>query len=667
MQFTIFPDLGSIMLSNTLHEKGISELLKNYSGSSSVVFYFKNQWIQKYEQSHLLTISPFLRQLFSDPFIGLAQESAIVLPDYTEEQANSLMKLLSMDWSLNNNWSKSDIDLFKGLGINITADSIIEVSEESEIYKKEVLSHHNQQKLVPVEIIDEELEDEVYPRLLDVRCSLRSDCKFTIRGGSQKVTRGLKKHLGFAHFSTELGLIAIETFDKDQCSFCGDLFLSSNRRMEHVLLKHDVLSHSVDNIVHRTITNSSSTSTRKPKRRMKRSREASKVKEEEEIILTPKRKAEFLNDQKDQTETIVEDPEESYVKDEESGSIKESDRVCKRKRDSPKTGKMNDAILTPNVKKCRVLLQNHKIKEENPSIETNQTNIITDKEIEVAETRSLNADLIDSFLVNVPESIDSNLEEGQQEQIDILSSEVVKEVTKDDSFDDPSKARNRSTKIVEMNKIVQNITPSLNRPYTAIMKASPQTPKNPTLIVENPMFEEDKTPVKEKINESIKSPNASLKKTMFVRLEMKRSLPNNKSPKMENRNKTKENESNICIDIERKEPADYERFPVIDKRKKKKINLVKSSQKESGKNVKPEKVEAEDEVIVDEIISSPNVEPDLMSAVDQEIQRSLILDQDLSDDEEECCVNPGPGARFTDARESLMKELGIIEDEIVVC
>ena len=106
---------------------------------------------------------------------------------------------------------------------------------------------------------------------------------------------------------------------------------------------------------------------------------------------------------------------------------------------------------------------------------------------------------------------------------------------------------------------------------------------------------------------------------------------------------------------------------MIDKRKKKKINLVKSSQKESGKNVKPEKVEAEDEVIVDEIISSPNMEPDLMSAVDQEIQRSLILDQDLSDDEEECCVNPGPGARFTDARESLMKELGIIEDEIVVC
>ena len=731
MQFTIFPDWGSIMLSNTLHEKGISELLKNYSGSSSVVFYFKNQWIQKYEQSHLLTISPLLRQLFSDPFIGLAQESAIVLPDYTEEQANSLMKLLSMDWSLNDKWSKSDIDFFKGLGINITADSIIEVSEESEIYKKEVLSHHNQQKLVPVEIIDEELEDEVYPRLLDVRCSLRSDCKFTIRGASQKVTRGLKKHLGFAHFSTELGLIAIETFDKDQCSFCGDLFLSSNRRMEHVLLKHDVLSHSVDNIVHRTITNSSSTSTRKPKRRMKRSREASKVKEEEEIILTPKRKAEFLNDKKDQTETIVEDPEESYVKDEESGSIKESDRVCKRKRDSPKTGKMNDAILTPNVKKCRVLLQNHKIKEENrntekvlnssplkslmgyvknshrvdldcaedlssmfvdgppiakiskqedhhfnfksekiltnPSIETNQTNIITDKEIEVAETRSLNADLIDSFLVNVPESIDSNLEEGQQEQIDILSSEVFKEVTKDESFDNPSKARNRSTKIVEMNKIVQNITPSLNRPYTAIIKASPQTPKNPTLIVENPMFEEDKTPVKEKINESIKSPNASLKKTMLVRLEMKRSLPNNKSPKIENRNKTKENESNICIDIERKEPADYERFPVIDKRKKKKINLVKSSQKESGKNVKPEKVEAEDEVIVDEIISSPNMEPDLMSAVDQEIQRSLILDQDLSDDEEECCVNPGPGARFTDARESLMKELGIIEDEIVVC
>ena len=174
-----------------------------------------------------------------------------------------MKKLISWDWSEADEWTQNDIDLFNVFGINVTADRIVNVSEQRhELVKIEDLPCDDQDDPVPVETIEdndehEEIDVESKSRDLDVRCSAESDCKFTTRGSVQKVTRALKKHLGFAHFSTELGLAAMQTFDKDQCSFCGDLFLSSNKRMEHVLMKHDVLAESVDKLVRKMTAPSS--------------------------------------------------------------------------------------------------------------------------------------------------------------------------------------------------------------------------------------------------------------------------------------------------------------------------------------------------------------------------------------------------------------------------
>ena len=48
--------------------------------------------------------------------------------------------------------------------------------------------------------------------------------------------------------------------------------------------------------------------------------------------------------------------------------------------------------------------------------------------------------------------------------------------------------------------------------------------------------------------------------------------------------------------------------------------------------------------------------------VDEEIQQSLILEQDLSDDEDDVSEEQEDRERFETARASLMKELGLSED-----
>ena len=99
---------------------------------------------------------------------------------------------------------------------------------------------------------------------------------------------------------------------------------------------------------------------------------------------------------------------------------------------------------------------------------------------------------------------------------------------------------------------------------------------------------------------------------------------------------------------------------------------VKSINKASNdrQNVKNEKVLKED-VVVDEddelatLADHATVDSVPMTDIDDEIQRSLILDQDLSDDEDDLSEELVDTSSFVDARDSLMKELGIVDREII--
>ena len=83
-------------------------------------------------------------------------------------------------------------------------------------------------------------------------------------------------------------------------------------------------------------------------------------------------------------------------------------------------------------------------------------------------------------------------------------------------------------------------------------------------------------------------------------------------------------------------------------------------------SLKQEKVNIEEDI---QVIEEPDVinvkidnhSDDFAAEVDEDIQRSLLQDQELSDDEEEM-EDSVDKTRFNDARESLMKELGIVED-----
>ena len=769
-------------------------MLQNYPDESSASVTFicigdKTQCVFQYSRTSLLTHSPLLRNLFSDPFLGLVQDPVILLPDFSEQQAASLAKLISWDWSESEQWRQSDIDLFTALGISVTADRVIDVSEQrDESIKNEVLPCDP----VTVETIeDNDDQGENKARNLDIRCSAGPGCKFTTRGSLQKVTKGLKKHLGFAHFATELGLAAMETFDKDQCSFCGDLFLSSNKRMEHVLMKHDVLVESVDKLV-KKMTKTSSQAKKKPRsnipslgnfehdkevrkmpvtigndtvteddvdqkemkkvRNSKRTKKSSEkvvmVEEETEITETPKK--ENLTPRQGLVDEDIlneEDAEKYRANKEDSSSIRRSKRSRKRIREAI-AAENNDVDASPSVKKCRVMLRS--IKEENrtekdvliiPNDESKgdveQISIDEKKsktiDLESFEEMELTAESNETIKMNSKPSetfkqtfsseiqatlnrvtIDLEEEESNQDKNSWKSETIAieeassvgetnqieiqnhgKEIGFDDLIDsllvDGQSSRSIESSLDEVLITEPSVTypdveevgvkPELSEIREKVVspirmkdiKSTPLTPTNPPLIVENPMFE---TP-REKTE--MMSPN-STKKTSFVKLEMKRCAVNVSSVSQRTNNQiinspsgTKEKQSSSQLTVSRREPAEIEIDKIVGVlQKTNELKLSASKTTKSSKNVKPENVEEEEDIIVDEIVNSPHslqseIGSENMTDIDHEIQRSLILDQDLSDEEDDDDANNEQITRFRDARESLMKELGVIEDDVVVC
>ena len=715
------------MISNSLHSRGICDLLQNCPEDSSVTLIFisdnKHQCVRKCDRVSLFTHSPLLRNIFSDPFIGLVQDPVILLPDFSEHQAASLKKFISWDWSEANKWTQADVDLFKAIGINVTADRVIEVSEQKdELVELEDLSSNDQDDLVPV-VNDEhdEIDVERKKRDLDIRCSASSgsNCKFTTRGSVQKVTKALKKHLGFSHFSTELGLAAMQTFDKDQCSFCGDLFLSNSKRMEHVLMKHDVLAESVDKLVMK-MTAPPSRFRNKPvliedgEEVMEMPVKNDTVDVEDQKLSCKRNRKSKRTNRNPQDIVMVEDKTEVAQEPTKSEYQASSDsrRSLKRSR-LESVSEEKDWVFSPSVKRCRVMLrclkeedktgknifivsneeseetvdesvknsktvdlersevsnqEQHKCKSE--TIENLNTSSVAKKnrtEFHNFEKNRLN-EFIDSLLSDAPASgsSESNLEE-------VLITEPTEPSTIYPEIEEIS--RNEMTyddKLVEL-RIPEPEVATPTRTNADALKTIPLTPMNPPLIVENPMFEDEETPIKE---QKANIPQNSTEKTKFVRLEMKMSPSDTRTVVGRTENQI------IITDSRAKEkpgssPITFNGKPtrsVTDKIILQKTNKVKLSafNTKSGKNVKPEKVEEKDEIIIDEIVNSPQpVESELglesMTDIDHEIQRSLILDQDLSDDEEDDCDNNELVSRFTDARESLMIELGVIEDDIVVC
>ena len=286
---------------------------------------------------------------------------------------------------------------------------------------------------------------------------------------------------------------------------------------------------------------------------------------------------------------------------------------------------------------------------EAPSVgETNQMEIQTDRK-EIGFN-----DLIDSLLVDgqSPRSIESSLDEVLITEPSVSHPDVEEVGVKTEQ----SEIRGKVVSPVRMKDI----------------KSTPLTPTNPPLIVENPMFE---TP-REKTE---KMSSNSTTKNSFVKLEMKKRTVHVSSVSQRTNNHiinspsgTKEKQTFSHLTVSRREPAAIEIDKIVGVlQKTNEIKLSASNKTKSSNNVKPENVEEEEEIIVDEIVnSSHSLQSELgsenMSDIDHEIQRSLILDQDLSDEEDDDDNNEQI-TRFRDARESLMKELGVIEDDVVVC
>ena len=394
----------------------------------------------------------------------------------------------------------------------------------------------------------------------------------------------------------------MQTFDKDQCSFCGDLFLSDNKRMEHVLMKHDVLAESVDKLV-RKMTAPSSRFRNKPvliedgeevlempvksdttvdvedqKLSCKRNRKSKRTnRNPQDIVMVEHKtkvaqeptKSEYQASSDSQTpfEEIHfnEQTDESRVSNEDSSpTTRRSQRSLKRSRLESVSGE-KDWVFSPSVKRCRVMLRSFKEEDktgknviivsneeseervdESVSVKNSKTVELerseeSDQEqykcksetIECLNTSSVAKknrteihnfkknrldDFIDSLLSDAPASGsgESNLEEVLITEPSTTCPEI-EEISRNEMIYDykPGELRKPEPEVA---------TPT--RTNADALKTTPLTPMNPPLIVENPMFEDEETPIK---GQKVNIPENSPEKTKFVRLEMKMSPSNTRA------------------------------------------------------------------------------------------------------------------------------------------
>ena len=670
------------MIKKSHHIQQITTLVKNFGDDvEDSVSFLCEDGLVSVPRRPLVLLSPLVRAIVRG-HDAPASDTLVTLPSFSSGDVAALARLVALSWSQeeDNTWTRTQLELFSLLHIEVSkyeqvniepfAAELEEVQENSKICEDE--NSESDSDLDSESDVDDEEDKDKYATI-SVKCNYEN-CDFHAVGVKREIAKTLKTHLGFEHHRLEFEVLVKETFQNEQCSFCGNSYGDRNRRLIHLLMKHDGLGDKLDDLVDQIISDS--------KNELKianENTEVDKVTEDDSDddfeISSMQNVGELKKLKKDVRIVLKQSPIPKPLK-----SYSPISRQSKRKRKIEDRG--CEDFPTPSVKKCRVMLRREAIVNKRDDNETGlrflggkESNIKIHDVKSIGKSPKLMLKKIEELL-ETPPATPAN---GIKCDSDSPRLRLNENMYKDDIV--VGKLRN---------------LPNVQVTVESSEKFKQEKSSDLPLLVENPLFESTIQSKDHDVPRTSKEPktNSELNKVKMVKLNMRSSPIQSQILARKNSPKSSPNFiDKISAEFNDKTSSSLRRPGKVSEQEQfnleatphRNINVIQeSAQSQSDhqtiksmnkatndrQNVKNEKVLKED-VVVDEddelatLAEHATVDSGPMTDIDDEIQRSLILDQDLSDDEDDLSEELVDTSSFVDARDSLMKELGIVDREII--
>merc|ERR1719318_1519999 len=212
------------------------------NGIPNLVFLCKDGKKVECDMSYTLLFSPFIRSILDSINFGNLGTLSISLPDFHAATVESLNKITALAWDESDVWSSDDLELFATFNIDVGVPEIVSDTEDKLDTGVDISNTTEEREIVldsESNGDDEASGDEEESDGLKYSCP---KCPKQFTGTLPSIKDSMRCHVGLDHLDTELEAFVGKTFSEDTCSICEKLFKTLQRQKRHLLLTHKALA-----------------------------------------------------------------------------------------------------------------------------------------------------------------------------------------------------------------------------------------------------------------------------------------------------------------------------------------------------------------------------------------------------------------------------------------
>merc|ERR1719318_2485895 len=212
------------------------------NGIPNLVFLCKDGKKVECDMSYTLLFSPFIRRIVDSINFGNLGTLSISLPDFHAATVESLNKITALAWDESDVWSSDDLELFTTFNIDVGVPEIVSDTEDKLDTGVDISNTTEEREIVldsESNGDDEASGDEEESDGLKYSCP---KCPKQFTGTLPSIKDSMRCHVGLDHLDTELAAFVGKTFSEDTCSICQKVFKSLQRQRRHLLLTHKALA-----------------------------------------------------------------------------------------------------------------------------------------------------------------------------------------------------------------------------------------------------------------------------------------------------------------------------------------------------------------------------------------------------------------------------------------
>merc|ERR1719318_2113181 len=226
------------------------------NGIPNLVFLCKDGKKVECDMSYTLLFSPFIRSILDSINFGNLGTLSISLPDFQAATVESLNKITALAWDESDVWSSDDLELFTTFNIDVGVPEIVSDIEDKLDTGVDISNTTEEREIVldsESNGDDEASGDEEESDGLKYSCP---KCPKQFTGTLPSIKDSMRCHVGLDHLDTELEAFVGKTFSEDTCSICQKVFKSLQRQKKHLLLTHKALAVKLSAILDTAFKNS---------------------------------------------------------------------------------------------------------------------------------------------------------------------------------------------------------------------------------------------------------------------------------------------------------------------------------------------------------------------------------------------------------------------------